>query len=145
MWIPHSWQQAFASPQFCLIAIHLQQTGSPMPRGEDSDRANDYPQRCDRASKQTLSNNTAPWEAIRVSQGFRAALPKHTRDFPLPKSAFTATLQGLGATVLTADYLTLSAPVAIPSVTLKSYMVLRAQKKFISQSQEPAMLYTDRR
>lgn len=35
-------------------------TGSPMPSGEDSDTANDYPQRCERARKQTLSNNTAP-------------------------------------------------------------------------------------
>lgn len=66
-----------------------------MPLGEDSDTANDYPQRCDRARKRILSTTTPPWEDISVSHGFRPALPKHTLDFHFLKVHLLLPFKGL--------------------------------------------------
>lgn len=114
-----------------------------MPSGEDSDTANDYPQRCERARKQTLSNNTAPQEDISVSHGFRPALPKHTLDFHFLKAHLYPPFKGLEqlCSQQTIQHcLLLQRGTAIRAVTLKSYLVLRSQGNLISQSQEPAML-----
>lgn len=94
-----------------------------MPSGEDSDTANDYPQRCERARKQTLSNNTAPQEDISISHGFRPALPKHTLDFHFLKAHLYPPFKGLEqlCSQQTIQHcLLLQRGTAIRAVTLKS-------------------------
>lgn len=114
---------SLSSAQFCLIAIHLQEQEAQSPGKKLQTQLMIIPRGVRGPGNRPLKQHTASGRQQHLTR-FQTSTARAHPWFPLPKSPFRATLWGLGATAYS-----WSSATAIPPVTLKSYLVLRAQEK----------------